>query len=100
MICSMEKNSGNVSLERFYGFAEIRKSVRIRRESFAGSCDILAEITRIYEDMLSSSDSNVGEGGGRDVQESGGRGYNGKMGGRGGTEKHREENIRDSRGTA
>jgi len=50
--------------------------------------------------MLSSLDSNVGEGGGRDVQESGGRGYNGKMGGRGGTEKHREENIRDSRGTA
>lgn len=55
--------------------AEIRKSVRIRRESFAGSCEILAEITRIYEYVLSSSDSNV-EGGGRDVQESGRWGYN------------------------
>lgn len=76
IICSVGKNSGNISRGRFYsrGNSEIR--FHIRRESFAGSCEILAEITRIYEDVLSSSDSNI-EGGGRDVQESDGRGYNG-----------------------
>lgn len=72
---------------RFLGYGN-SKSARFRCKSSTGSYEIVT--TRIYESMLPSSDSNVR--GRRDVQESV----------VGGTEKlkHREENIRDSRGTA
>lgn len=70
-MCSAGKNSDRA----FLTVAEIRKSVRASAANLSQeAARSRAEITRIYEDVPSSSDSNA-EGGGRgDVQESGGDG--------------------------